>query len=210
MHIIGAQGDANELAGHLPSQVAKTARALIGEDSGRMAHDVMAMVGRTLRRSPGVPGSIIKNQNTSTGRRFKLWKSRETGDVIMVWAARGFVHMENTSSGAYKKWTRRDALHLMDAMGQQAEVTKWPDEKQMARDAYLVLRDVCMEARAQGDPMEMTDEEHRSLKESIVCATLPGYGDVIRPKTVSFVGPRVSPTSEINLTSGQPKKVIIQ
>jgi hypothetical protein len=94
--------------------------------------------------------------------------------------------------GKYKKWTRRDALELAAAFGAQAEVCKYPSERIESQRVHDVLRDVCIVAKAQGDPTVMTDAEKRALKESIACFTLPGYGNVIAPKKVTFVGSNIA------------------
>lgn len=183
-YIIGQQGDGNEPAGYLPTQVVNTARALKGEESGQVVKDVMSMVAKTCRRAPAMH---VKNLTSNPTRRRLLWENTDTKAKLYVWADRGFVHIER-NDGAYKKWMLRDAAHLADALGEQIDVTKYADERQIARNAYLTLLDVCQEAKNQGDPTEMTAEEERSLRETIACVTLPGYGNIIREKKVSFVG----------------------
>jgi hypothetical protein len=199
MHIIGQSlGNNNELPKCvLPRQAVNAAYHLAGDQSGSASEQVMNLVSRTCRP----PGAITRQRTdiSNTSRKL-LWICRESKHRLEIWAARGFVHIENTSTGEYKKWTLRDALALQDAMGMQIEATKWPDEKQMTRNAYLTLLDVCKEAKRQGDPTEMTEEESRSVRESIACAVLPGYGDHIKPKKVTFVGPKVAATESLSLT----------
>lgn len=197
-YIIGQQGDGNDPAGYLPTQVVNTARALKGEDSGQVVKDVMNMVAKTCRR--GVPAMHVKKLASNPTRRRLLWTNTDTKDRLYIWADRGFVHIERSSDGAYKKWCLRDACHLADAFGEQIEATKYPDERQIARSAYQVLLDVCKEAKNQGDPTEMTPEEERSLRETIACVTLPGYGNIIREKKVSFVGGHATVVSEASST----------
>jgi hypothetical protein len=188
MYIIGQNGDANEQAGYLPSQVANTMQEKCRVPSQTFVADSMSWMEKTLRSTAAVktPNAIVKKGGSLyNGKRYKFWKSRESGAWIWIWPERGFVHMERESDGYYKKWTLRDAVRFTDALGEQSEVTKWPDEKQHARNAYLILEEVCKEARRQGDPTEMTDEEKRALKESIACATVPHLGKI------TFVGGNV-------------------
>lgn len=186
-YIIGAKGDANSEAGHLPSQVANTALDTASQPQQGYTGQVMGWLEKTLRQAARPAGhTIVKEDKVYHGKRHKLWKSRETGAVLWVWPERGFVHVERDSDGFYKKWTCRDALRLATAFGQQSEAALWPDEKQNARNAYLLLVEVVREARAQGDPMIPTDEEKRALRESVVCATVPGMGKI------TFVGSKAT------------------
>lgn len=198
MHIIGQSlGNNDEIPRCvLPRQAVNAAYHLAGDQSGTASEQVMNLVSRTCRP----PGAIVKYKDNSNTSRKLLWICRESKHRLEIWAARGFVHIENTSTGEYKKWTLRDALALRDAMGQQIAATQWADERQATRNAYLTLLDVCKDAKRQGDPTEMTPEEERSVRESIACAMLPGYGDHIRPKKVTFVGPRVASTESLSLT----------
>lgn len=197
-YIIGQKGDGNEPAGYLPTQVVNTARALKGEESGQVVRDVLNMISKTCRRP--APAMHVKKLTSNPTKRRLFWTNTDTKDRLYIWADRGFVHIERASDGAYKKWCLRDAWHLADAFGEQIEVTKYPDEKQIARSAYQLLVDVCKEARAQGDPTEMTPEEERSRRETIACVTLPGYGKIIREKKVSFVGGHAIVASEASST----------
>jgi hypothetical protein len=186
VHILGQAGtDANEPAGFLPGQVAQTALKYREHAETGYTDGIMGMVEKTLRKV-STPAVHTKVDNKYRGVRHKVWKSRETGLWIWAWPERGFVHVER-DDGYYKKWTIRDALQLAYGFGEQSKVNKYADERQNALNAYLILAELCKEAKAQGDPTIPTDAEKRALKESIACATLPGYGP-IPEKKVSFVG----------------------
>lgn len=201
VHILGQKGtDANEPAGYLPSQVSQSAVEWAKQSFQDQTDAVFNMVEKTLRRvavpKSDIPNMIVKENKRYTGKRHFLWKSRETGLKLWIWPERGFVHIER-DDGQYKKWTLRDALGLLTAFGLQSEKSQWPDERQNARNAYLTLRDVCLEAKNQGDPTAMTPEEERSLRESVACAFLPGFGPLAPPKKVTFVGSRVAKVESV-------------
>lgn len=192
VHILGqGDSDANEPAGYLPGQVVKTAQARVSSESPTPISDTLDLLDKTFRKTAGLPAAIVRGENQRyTGKRFFLWKNRENGLKSYVWPERGFIHIER-EDGRYKKWTRRDALALAAAIGDQARACKYADERKAAIDFYLVLRDVCIMAKAQGDPTAMTAEEQRALKESVACYTLPGYGNIIPEKKVTFVGSHI-------------------
>jgi hypothetical protein len=177
--------DANEPAGYLPGQVAQTARKYSQHEGRGYTDSIMGLVEKTLRKV-STPAMHTKTDNKYRGKRYKVWKSRENLMWLWAWPERGFVHIER-DDGLYKKWTIRDALDLAAGFGEQAKVAKYADEAQAAFNAYETLAMICKEAHNQGDPMIPTDQEKRALKESIACATLPGYGP-IPEKKVSFVG----------------------
>lgn len=191
VHILG-QGntDANDPAGYLPSQVAKTAVHQVKPNQNNYVDGIMGLVEKTLRKV-GTPSMQVKTDNKYRGKRHFVWKSRESGAKIYAWPERGFVHIER-DDGYYKKWTIRDALALAHAFGEQAKVTQWADERVNANNAYETLAMICKEAKNQGDPTIPTDEERRALKESVACAMLPGYGNLIPEKKISFVGSNIA------------------
>lgn len=192
VHILGlGDSDGNEEAGYLPTQVARTATSRVDPENGQYTSGVMELVERTLRKVARVPTVIVKEKSTYTGTRYFLWKGRESGLKTLVWPERGFIHMER-EDGKYKKWTRRDALELAAAFGEQAKVCRYPSERIESQRVHDVLRDVCITAKAQGDPTAMTDAEAWALKESVACFTLPGYGNIIPTKQVTFVGSNIA------------------